>query len=151
MKINHAYVILAALAGITSAQAAAPKPPKAPPHRLEIAIDTNRDHEFSVEEIANASNALIALDKDGNGALSRKEISPKPPKSKAGEKLPPPPSAKAPHPRVLVALDLDRDGAISAEEIEAAPGSLLVLDRDADGTISRKELLPGKPKTPPSA
>ena len=40
------------------------------------ALDANSDGVLSKEEIANASAALLTLDKDGNGELSAEEISP---------------------------------------------------------------------------
>jgi Ca2+-binding EF-hand superfamily protein len=49
-------------------------PPGPPP--FIAAIDTNRDGEFSKEEIEGASKALLALDKNNDGKLSREEIFP---------------------------------------------------------------------------
>lgn len=134
MKTTRIHLILAALATL-SASEAAPKPaapPMPPPHALQKALDGNKDREISADEIQNASTALLALDKNVDGAITPKELGPKPPKN-------------APPAPLLKALDLDRDGKISAEEIEAAPGSLLILDKDADGALSAKELSPGKP------
>ena len=107
-----------------------------------VALDASRDGALSPDEIANASEALSDLDKNGDGMLTRNELLPRPPKDKT--KQPPPPPPKGPSP-LMVALDLDKDGALSASEIEDASLSLATLDKDEDGTISRQELHPGKP------
>ncbi len=148
MKPTRIHLILAVLATVT-ANAAEPKPPvdrrPPPPQPLLVAFDTNRNGELSPDEIDNAPTALDALDKDGDGALSPKEIKGKPPKKKTGEAAPPPPDKNGPPPPIIKALDLDKDHSLSAEEIEMASESLLILDMDNDGTLSRKELRPGKP------
>jgi hypothetical protein len=154
MKTNRVHLLLAVLATLT-ANAAEPNPPagkRPPPQPLQKALDTNRDGELSPDEISNSTAALEALDKNGDGALTRKELIPKPPKDKDDETAqgPPPPPAKAgkknPPPPIIRALDLNKDGTLSAEEIDAAPESLLILDKNDDGTISRKELNPKPPK-----
>ncbi len=43
------------------------------------ALDANGDKTISADEIANASNALKALDKNGDGALQKEEMRPEPP------------------------------------------------------------------------
>lgn len=146
MKTNRIHLVLALLATVT-AHAAETKPPvdrRPPPQPLQKALDTNRDGELSPDEISNAPVALAELDKNGDGALTRKELLPKPPKPPQGEtgEAPPAPPAdlKAPPTPLIRAIDTDKNGTISAEEIEASSESLLILDKNDDGTISKKEL-----------
>jgi hypothetical protein len=147
MKITKILLLLAVFPCTSvSAGAQEAKDRRPPPHRLQIALDENADRDLSADEIANASNALLKLDKNGDGALTHKELAPKPPKPPKGKEAPHEPPFKKGRPSPLMkALDLDLDGTLSAEEIEASSGSLLILDKNSDGTISRKELTPGKP------
>ena len=145
MKANRLHLLFV-LAATVTASAQDPKPPVVrrppPPQPLLVALDASRDGALSPDEIANASEALSDLDKNGDGMLTRNELLPRPPKDKT--KQPPPPPPRGPSP-LMVALDLDKDGALSASEIEDASLSLATLDKDEDGTISRQELHPGKP------
>jgi len=136
-------MVLALAAGGLQAQDAKPPGNRPPPPVLLKALDGDKDGSLSAEEIANSSTALLELDKNEDGKLSPREISP-PPKRKG--KNPPPKG-----PLVIVkALDLDKDRFLSAEEIEDAPESLAVLDKNGDGTISKAELKPGKPPVDPA-
>ncbi len=45
---------------------------------LSVFLDADRDGVVSAEEIANASTALLTLDKDGDGQLTRQELCPRP-------------------------------------------------------------------------
>lgn len=54
--------------------------PLPPPGPLMAALDADRDGQLSAEEIDNASEALLALDKNDDGALSRDELPPPPPR-----------------------------------------------------------------------
>lgn len=47
-----------------------------PLHPLMTALDTDKDHEISAAEIQNASKALLTLDKNKDGKLSRDELRP---------------------------------------------------------------------------
>jgi Ca2+-binding EF-hand superfamily protein len=111
---------------------------------LATALDTDGDGELSRKEVRRAADAIERLDDDGNGKITREEL-----------RLPPPPAAendkKPPHrkPPVIEALDTDGDGRISAEELENATASLKTLDQDADGELSPEELRPHGP--PPRA
>ena len=139
---NQLILLLGCALG-TAAATAQTQPPKAPPVLLPV-LDTDKNGELSAAEIANSSASLLGLDKNADGALSKKEILPPPPKGK--KPVTPPPAG----PPILVkALDLDKDQTLSADEIEDAPASLAVLDKNADGTISRAELKPGKPPVNP--
>jgi len=63
---------------------AAPPPPDqmGPPPVILKALDLDKDHSLSAEEIEAASESLLILDKDNDGTLSRKELRPgKPPKA----------------------------------------------------------------------
>jgi hypothetical protein len=142
MKTYGINLILAALAatGLNAQDAKPPTDRRPPPPILLPVLDADENGALSAEEIAASSDALAELDKDGDGSLSKKELSP-PPKGKK-PKGPKPPKG----PPILVkALDLDDDHALSADEIEDAPTSLLTLDKDSDGAISREEMKPGKP------
>jgi hypothetical protein len=151
MKANQIHLLVALMATAT-VNAAPPKPPvdrRPPPPLLLPALDGDRDGALSADEIANSAAALAELDKNEDGMLSRKEISPPPPKKPTDtEAAPKPPKPKG-HPIIVKALDLDKDGSLSADEIEDAPLSLATLDLDADGTISKAELKPGKPPVEP--
>ncbi len=105
-----------------------PPPPPCPMMRV---LDADHNGELSAEEIANASKALLTLDENGDGALSREELRP-----------PPPPSP------LMVALDTNKDGQLSAEEIANASKALLKLDTNGDGTLTRDELMPPPPPPP---
>jgi hypothetical protein len=57
-----------------------PPPPFGPPPNLMfIAIDTDGDGELSPKEIANASKGLLKLDKDNDGIITEDEVRPPPP------------------------------------------------------------------------
>ena len=60
-----------------------------PPHPLMIALDKNRDGSLSKAEIADAPKALKALDRDGDGVLSRDELRPpgRPPRAGPGGRI----------------------------------------------------------------
>lgn len=145
--------LLAALVTLISAGAQEAKPPvdrRPPPQPLLKALDGDRDGNLSPEEIADASSALIELDKNDDGQLTRREISPPPKKRKKAAGQAAPPVRKGPPP-ILAALDLDKDATLSAEEIAEAPESLAALDKNEDGTLSRKELNRSKPPIKPGA
>jgi hypothetical protein len=58
------------------------RPPPPPP--VMLVLDPNDDGVIDAAEIANASAALLNLDADGNGALTRDELLPPPPPEGAG-------------------------------------------------------------------
>jgi hypothetical protein len=121
------------------------RPPVPPVMKV---LDADRDGELSAAEIANASNALLTLDKDGDGKLSTTELMPPPPGGTNQFGLRPPAGAKPPVPLVIAALDPNEDGELDATEIANASASLLQLDVNADGKLSRDELRPPRPSGP---
>ena len=114
-------------------------------------FDTDRDGVISAKEIESASNALAALDKNGDGQITREELRPPPPPRPEGEDGPTggPPPGHRPPPPLIAALDTDKDGTLSAEELKAAPEALLALDKNGDGELSPQELFPHGPPPPP--
>jgi len=120
--------------------------PEPAPHRMTpyfalmpvlVALDKDNDGIISPSEIANASVALLSLDKNGDNQLSAEEC---------GLSLPYAPDAirldfMRTHP-VLAALDADHDGKISAREILNASAALRALDKNGDGYLTEDELLP---------
>ena len=50
-----------------------------PPPPVMVVLDANHDGVIDAQEIANASQALLQLDKNGDGQLTREELRPPPP------------------------------------------------------------------------
>ncbi len=72
-KLTLKEIIPPPPAGVT------PPPPPPAPGPLFTAIDLNKNGILSASEIEDAPLALLTLDKDHNGMLSRKELNPPPP------------------------------------------------------------------------
>jgi hypothetical protein len=157
-------------------------PPDGPPpggghHRpppIIQALDTNHDGTISAAEIANASKALLTLDKDGTGQVTLEEaLGPRPGPPLGGpegqqtgdQPLPPgdgdgnqpsgpPPGGQGgghhhpPVPPIFAVLDTNGDGVLSADEIANAPKNLLKLDKNGDGQLTPDEYRPHRPPPP---
>jgi hypothetical protein len=87
-----------------------PPPPFGPPPPVMHVLDADHDGILSASEIKNASQALLTLDKNGDGKLTREELRPpRPPGPPAAKKKgargrepgppPPPPGEDGPPPR----------------------------------------------------
>lgn len=106
------------------------------PPRCIAALDANHDGIIDADEIANASAALLKLDKDGDGKISLEEfLGPRPTPPGAGTNLPPVPP-------IFSALDTNGDREIDADELANAPAALKTLDKNGDGQLSMDEILP---------
>jgi hypothetical protein len=136
--------------------------PQHPPMALMQALDTDRDHKISADEIEGSTAALKKLDENGDGEITREELKPKPPEgAPEGEQPAGPPPGQAgpppeegdnqaqrpspPVPPLFATLDADRDGKISSTELEAAPEGLAKLDKNEDGEVTPRELRPQGP------
>jgi hypothetical protein len=114
-----------------------------PPLPIVRALDANHDGIIDSNEIANASAALLTLDKNGDGQLTADEyLPPKPADAPADAPLPP-------LPPIIKALDANGDGIIDATEIANASAALLKLDKNGDGQLTRDEFLGKRPGPPP--
>ena len=128
------------------------RPPAMP---IMTALDANTNGMLEATEIANASAALLTLDKNGDGKLSADELMPPPPGGTNQFRGTPPAGAKRPMPLIVAALDTNGDGELDATEIANASASLLQLDTNGDGILSAEELHPkgqrgpGGPGGPP--
>lgn len=166
MKTRHLPWVLALIVS-TSAHAQRPdrrppppnqqqQMPMPPPPSLVAALDGDGDGVLSRKEVRRAADAIERMDEDRDGEITMEELHvPQPP--------PPPPKKdeaqadakkegdrKPPMPPVIKVLDTDGDGTVSATELEAAPESLKELDKDGDGALSPEELRPhGRPPGPP--
>jgi hypothetical protein len=117
-----------------------PPPPPHPPHPIIAAIDADRDREISAEEIAGAVDALLTLDADGDGMLTRDELRPPPPEL---------PENVEPGDHIM-RLDADEDGWVTFDEF-AAPllDAFTFLDTSQDGVIDAEEAAAAPPPPPP--
>jgi hypothetical protein len=114
-----------------------------PPLPIITVLDANHDGIIDSNEIANASAALLTLDKNGDGKLTADEYLPP---------LPPNAPKNAPRPPlrlIIKALDANGDGVIDAAEIANAPAVLKSLDKNGDGQLTRDEYLGKRPGPPP--
>jgi len=125
-----------------------PGPMHGPPP-LMAALDTNRDGELDAAEIANASAALLKLDKNGDGKLTPDELMPQPGGGTNRFRPPPMRGGRLPVSPLMAALDTNGDGILDAGEIANASASLLKLDTNGDGKLSRDELRPKHHGPPP--
>lgn len=115
------HALLRAQAGVGPAGSSAGPGPAA---ALLRALDRDGDGKLSKDEIAAASTALLALDKDGDGALNRRELM-------AGPVDEPPPAAKKP-----------KAAAAKLPDPERLLARLRGMDADGDGKWSENELPP---------
>jgi hypothetical protein len=139
--------------------------PHRPPPPIVQALDADRDHVISTDEIANAASALLTLDKNNDGQLTQDELRPSPPQGQPGgtnggksnnrQQGPPPPQSsgkdsgqsghKGPKFPLMEALDVNHDGILSADEIKNAPQTLKSLDNNGDGELTPDEFAPPRP------
>ena len=113
-----------------------------PPLPLVLALDTNHDGIIDSNEIANASAALLTLDKNGDGVLTPDEyLPPLPTNAPANFHRPPLPA-------IVRALDTNGDGVIDANEIANAPAALKTLDKRGDGRLTPDEYIGPRPPRP---
>jgi hypothetical protein len=112
------------------------------------AIDTDRNHEISAAELANAAIGIRALDLNADGSVTADELRPARP-ADAPERPAPPADAPAharPTDPVMLALDANSDGTLNATEITNAATSLAALDANKDGKLTIDEIRPLPPE-----
>ena len=114
-----------------------------PPLPIVMALDANHDGIIDAAEIANASAALLTLDKNGDGVLTTNEYLPPMPKDMPAD------APRPPLPLIIKALDANGDGVIDATEIANASAALKTLDKNGDGVLTRDEYLGKRPGHPP--
>lgn len=125
-------------------------------HPIVRALDTDKNHELSAEEITNAPATLRALDRNNDGSVSFDDLRPERPAdapARPARKQRPEgitatergPGRGRPADPVMLALDANGDRALSAAEIASAAASLEALDANLDGKLTPDELRPLPP------
>ena len=104
-------------------------------------LDSDQDGTLSASEIANASKALIQLDKNGDGIISAEEMRPDvsaTPGGFAGAEPGPPNGPMLG--KLFETRDKNGDGKLSGDEIpERLRDKMKMVDKDGDGSISKSE------------
>jgi hypothetical protein len=130
-----------------------PGGPGARGHPIVRVLDADKDGTISASEIANSSAAILTLDSNGDGKIT-KDDAPVPPADapQRPADAPTPPDGARPHPNdpIMLALDANGDGELSAAEIANAPTSLKALDTNKDGALTPDEYRPLPPERPTS-
>lgn len=120
------------------------RPPTMP---VIAALDANTNNIIEAGEIANASAALLKLDKDGDGKLSVAELQPQRSGSSGNQQpFPQRERDKRPVLPIMKALDSNSDGELDASEIANASTALKTLDTNGDGQLTMDELMPKPPE-----
>ena len=102
-------------------------------------LDVDGDEALSTDEVQQATQRLLSLDSDSDGALSLEEMGgPAPIRGMIRQQY------------VIRALDEDGDLTVSADELARASRSLAYLDQDGDWNLSRQELNPSGPPGAPA-
>jgi len=120
-----------------------PRGHRHPPLPIVTVLDANHDGAIDADEIANASAALLTLDKNGDGILTTNEYLPPLPRNAPAD------APRPPLPLIIKALDVNGDGVIDASEIANASAVLKTLDKNSDGKLTRNEYLGKRPGPPP--
>ena len=154
MKTMLTLLALGASACLINAQDAGGPPPdrgpggvdprhRPPPLPLVLALDANHDGVIDSNEIANASAALLTLDKNGDGQLTKDEYLPPLPANVPKD------APRSPLPAIVKALDANGDGVIDATEIANSPVALKALDKNGDGQLTPNEFIGPRPHMGP--
>lgn len=102
------------------------------PSPLVAALDTNQDRSISAAEMPGAGKALLALDKNGDGAIALEEVMPPRPEQSGGS----PDLVNS-----LFSFDENKDGKLSKTEVpERMQGIFARADTNTDGLLTREEL-----------
>ena len=107
------------------------------PLPIIAALDTDGDGELSAKEIDNAATALRTLDKNKDGKLTRDEFLPA---FRGGERGPGGPNSAEVVARMM-AFDKNGDGKLSKDDLpERMQGILARADTNKDGFVDKDEL-----------
>ncbi|MEM9236231.1 MAG: hypothetical protein AAGB14_05585 [Verrucomicrobiota bacterium] len=112
-----------------------------PPRPCFEALDTDGDKRLSESEIASAGDAILTLDKDGDGSVDLREILPPPPPDAPDRDI----NHRPPPPPIFMVVDSNRDGSISEGERNGASEAISRLDHNEDGEIDGREAAPRPP------
>ncbi len=110
---------------------------------IMAALDADKDGSLSVSEIANASKALMSLDKNGDGILSSEVMRPAINPMAGGGPRPGEGSPQNPEmmARMFDSQDANKDGKLTGDEIpERMRERVAQIDEDGDGAINRSEM-----------
>jgi Ca2+-binding EF-hand superfamily protein len=109
---------------------------------IMAALDADKDGALSVSEIANASKALLTLDKNGDGILSTEEMRPSFNPMAGG---PRPGEGGAPNgemmARMFTTQDVNGDGKLTGDEIpDRMRDRVGMIDENGDGALDKSEM-----------